>query len=245
MDEGKARLFVAINFPFSGTGKASEDTKWWLQYSSQPDTDAPRPDPASEPLAPLREWLLHWETTPAHEAGHAVAMILAGRPVRDLRVFVTMKNRSLGEVRPEPIDLTLRAAADSPAFGRHRLAREIVTAFAGPAAHLRHDPSRYFSGRRDDWRFALEVASTLGTLGKSNHFTYLRRSLVEAHRMMMDDRVWSAVTEIADSIRARNVEHTATMRGNRIRAIVQKHLPYGWDWSGIFAAPAAEERIAA
>lgn len=242
MDEGKARLLAAINFPLrTVVDPANEDAIWWLTYCRSSDEEASKEAPRPEVIdgtASFHKWVAHTETTSVHEAGHAVAMILAGRLVRDLQVFIVPKNGNLGMVRPKPRGLSIEAAARSPKFGAHGLAREMVIAFAGPAAELRFDPSHYHSGRRSDWNLAFSIASELDDLGMANRWTYLRTALVEAHQMMADDRVWSAVTEIADSIRTRNVEHVATMGGKRIQAIVQRHLPDGWAWSGTFAAPA-------
>lgn len=245
IDHGKARLSSAIDFPFShDASRGSEDARWWMELSNRPSVDDPAPDPAN-PLAAFTEWLWHTETTPVHEAGHAVAMTLTGRRVRDLRVFAVPRADALGMVRPEPLGLTVSAAARSPTFGPHGLARELVMTFAGPAAELRYDPSRYHSGRKGDWASAQDVAFNLHDLGYGNMFTYLRSALVEAHLMMMDERVWAAVTEIADAIKVRSFERVAAMSGKRISAIVQKHLPDGWPWSGIFEAPTSSERRAA
>ena len=163
--------------------------------------------------------------TSIHEAGHAVAMTLAGARVTVVYGFAP-NGCSVLQAREEGESLL-------------HICRGIPAIYAGPVAELRHDPRRvwsgmstkpYLSGGRvvaGDMHRAEAIAVAFDRLCKPPFL--LRLAWREACRMMADPDVWAAVTEIAAKLDKSRAARPS-LSGATVRKIVAKHLPNGWDW---------------
>lgn len=174
----------------------------------------------------------HWSVTPVHEAGHAVAMVLAGREVGTLSFKPWGGRKTLGRVTAlNPIH---GESAFAERLGPVGVAREIVTCFAGPAAELRCDPRRMFSGSRQDFRDAEGISKLYAFEGFGDSFEVHSAAWMEACRMMADDRVFASVTTLANRLN-KSYASLPRVAGGAVRSVVRKALPQGWDWRPPFA----------
>jgi hypothetical protein len=177
----------------------------------------------------------HLETTPVHEAGHAVAAVLAGRQLRDVYVYFFPQNGHLGMSRTVgPAKVELVELLEQ--IGVHGMAREVTSTFAGPAAELRFDARMVFSGLRKDYEDAEQICKFAEFEGIGMRFDWRDQAWAESCSMMQDDRVWGAVTEVSDRLK-RSTAFKARVTGRKVEEIVRRHLPDGWDWQGIFRRP--------
>lgn len=192
--------------------------------------------------AGIAAYFHHRQATSIHEAGHAVAAVLAGMPVKAVYVFPSGSKGNAGRVtfdmrpyRQLAVRLFVR--------GARSLAKEIVVSFAGPVAELRFHPAHVFSGAKGDREIAEVISKFAEEWRIGDRFEWFDGGWREACRMFRDERVWAAATEIADSLENSmawdfsNAEvPVARMRGTRVHRIVARHLPDGWDWPGIYSS---------
>jgi hypothetical protein len=177
------------------------------------------------------EWGHHLHTTPVHEAGHAVAYVLAGRTVKHVRFSLFgIRRDALGEcLLAGP---RIRVISDMvEEFGVVGVTRYLVGTFAGPVAELRYDPRRVAGGHRKDKESAEKLCKALDyELGLAERFELHEWAWRETCRMFSDDRVWTATEEIANRLKqSRAIIWKVT--GSVIHKIINRHLPNGWEWS--------------
>ncbi len=192
-----------------------------------------------------------------HEAGHAVAMVLAGRGVKHVTVnperFLLRgaSESNAGLAKPFPVEQHLR---DHPHLRVRVLARFLVETYAGPAAELRFKPGYEFEGAEGDLNQVHSHAVELAISDLSAHWElappsndggggkrldtefYLRAAWQETCRMFLDERVWAATLEITEDFLQRPYSEGGRHRmvGSKVQRLVHKHLPEGWHWSGLF-----------
>lgn len=175
---------------------------------------------------------LHGKITPVHEAGHAVALALSGRRVKQLKVWgwpargiVTPETSHGG--RRTPIDDFMRQ------HGPHGLLRDTVMSLAGPAAEMRFDDALWpMRGWHDDYfKQSMNVAGWMQDRHGVPAGGWLSAAWREACRIMLDERAWAAAMDIASVVQNSTAVITR-VQGSRIQKIVDKHLPEGWAWEG-------------
>lgn len=202
---------------------------WWALVDESP--------PASQEEALSH----HFETTPVHEAGHAVAATLAGRNVQYVTIWHPFarwtRTGACGLVECDdwesdatksPLQIPLEKIAAR--FGLKSLVHDLVQTYAGPAAEIRHDPRCVASGKQGDFDNAERCAKWLDAERGLDSFALQEWAWSEACRMMADPNVWAAVTAVADRLKASQALPPKTS-GGFIRSTVRKHLPAGWAWS--------------
>jgi hypothetical protein len=157
------------------------------------------PTDPNNSLAALRH---DHDVVPVHEAGHAVAFVLAGEQVRDVRCWLhTSDGTCAGEARHmkhgrHTVDEYLRD------FGRDQSIREVVSILAGSAAELRYNPERLAEGKLWDLDSLYDHLLALWFHGDDANELLHTWAWNEACRMFADDRVWAATLELADRLSA-------------------------------------------
>ena len=132
------------------------------------------------------------EATAHHEAGHAVASVALGLPLRYVPIRPDPEDGNLGHAARRATEPGFRPDIELPPAQRDRLERMCVAIFAGAEAERRfrglRGPARYDHGAaRHDYRQAVDLASYVeferATL--EPYLAYLRaraRAFVEAPR---------------------------------------------------------------
>lgn len=186
--------------------------------------------------APLPEldagqrWAYHVAFTATHEAGHAIAMRLAGEDILDVRI-ATLYHRVdgvWGKVRNTRLS-NLRSLNEVIAQeGRAALFKAMVSVLAGPAAEICLGGHCVGGGMRDDYNMAVQRAKWFecSTVGVSAHDA-LQAAWEEAHRMVADPRVWAVIQAIATEVSASDNSPKA-ISGDVVHSFVGHHLPDGW-----------------
>lgn len=179
----------------------------------------------------------HFDVTPIHEAGHAVAATLAGRKVKHVTVWHPVarwgKGNASGLVECddwEPDGGSAAMAKIAARLGPQALVLDMVQTYAGPAAEIRHNPRCAASGKEGDFDNAERCAKWLEMERGLDRFALQDWAWSEACRMMADSRVWRAVEAIADRVRTSTALPPRTS-GGYVRSCVRKSLPEGWIWS--------------
>lgn len=179
----------------------------------------------------------HFDVTPIHEAGHAIAATLAGRNIKCVTIWHPFarwrKTEACGFVECDdwasdsgPVALAKIAAR----LGPQALVLDMVQTYAGPAAEVRHNPRCAASGKEGDFDQAEKCAKWLDMTHGIDSHALQDWAWSEACRMMADPNVWGAVTAVADRLKASQVLPPKTS-GGFVRSTVRKHLPNGWAWS--------------
>lgn len=180
----------------------------------------------------------HWDTTPVHEAGHAVAHVLSGRLVKSVSIEAFPAGKTLGMCL---VDGPRKIAADAllALLGGAKFCRAVVASYAGPVAELRYNPARVFSGMRGDASSIEGMCKAYEALDCGDSYELQTAAWQKACRMFQSDAVWAATLEIAGRLKA---SHGLRPRisGKVVHSIVARHLPDGWGWSGEFSQAAWE-----
>lgn len=176
-----------------------------------------------------QRWKYHIAFTPTHEAGHAVALRLAGHDILYIR-FVPVH----GELRDamgvtgyrNPRSLKELLAQE----GRGGVFREMVSALAGPAAEIRLGGRYAGKGMEADCDIAINLANWFPhhAGGPSAHDA-LQAAWEEAHRLVSDPRAWAAIQAIAQQAGASKTS-LDEVSGDFVHSTVESHLPDGWEY---------------
>ena len=151
-----------------------------------------------------------------HEAGHAVACIVLGHPIKKLTIVET--GESLGScLSPSPIFLNYGDTKRD----RRRAAREcIVTIYAGPEAQRLLKTAAALCGCDGDEESAFEVSRDFGVLprgcsfvGDDRHWALLERIRLEARQLVRSH--WPTIEALAAALLVEG-----TLAGERIAEIV-------------------------
>lgn len=191
-----------------------------------------------EALAPESEALdHHFDVTPIHEAGHAIAATLAGRNIKHVTIWHPfarwVKADACGFVEYDDWEADRGPVAMAKIAGRlgpQALVLDMVQTYAGPAAEVRHNPRCAASGKSGDFDQAERCAKWLEMERGLDSFALQDWAWAEACRMMADTGVWAAVTAVADRLKVSQALPPKTS-GGFVRSCVRKHVPAGWAWS--------------
>lgn len=174
----------------------------------------------------------HLDCTPVHEAGHAVAYALAGQTVKSVSVaFIPSKTRC-GICRVDGVAGTAPEIID--AIGGAGYCRTVVATYAGGLAELRYNPARVFGGMKADRDSAERLCKDFERMDCGERYELQDAAWQEACKMFQHEAVWAATIEIADRLKRSN-SMNARVSGGAVHSIVKKHLPDGWQWSGLFS----------
>lgn len=187
-----------------------------------------------------QRWQYHLRFTPAHEAGHAVAMRLAGHDIHDISVASVYKRVSepWGYVRSAR-HYNGKTRLQDDFLAQEGLAgpfREMVSALAGPAVEIRLGGADVGTGMLYDYDIAAEWAKWFQSLnsGLTAEKT-LQAAWDETHRMVSDTCVWATIQAIAEQINGSRhtpltdmLEPAHSTSGEIVHSIIAHHLPNGW-----------------
>lgn len=188
-----------------------------------------------------------------HEAGHAVAAVLAGRRIRDVVVLSAGRGMTAGGQSRPHFDLEVGGNLTAG-----YLLRGIVQTYAGPVAELRFNPAFEFDGCGDDLDSNELYAGLLHEMtvnGVSDGDEILRRvqaagrtrldsrrpflvpAWQQACAMFLDERVWQVTMKVADYLHRRAPAARLRIEGDKVARWVREGIPEGWKWDEPFGSP--------
>lgn len=196
-------------------------------------------------LDDAKQWEYHKAFTPIHEAGHAIAMRLAGNDIHDIKLASAYGkiDGAWGRVRSvRSYNRNLRLGKELLAEeGRAGIFKGMISALAGPAAEMRLGGQYAGNGMQHDYCAAEKSAvwfqrKVIG-LGAEEA---LHVAWSEASRMVSAPNVWDAIHSVAkqviQSMDVLDEDKRHSTPGEFVHAAVKRHLPDGWayqipDWA--------------
>jgi len=178
------------------------------------------------------ELMHHLDCTPVHEAGHAVVYALAGRTVKSVSVPFAPSKTQCGVCRVDGVAGTAPEILE--ALGGAGYCRAVVASYAGGVAELRYNPARVFGGMKADRDFAERMCKDFERMDCGERYELQEAAWQEACKMFQHEAVWAATMEIAERLK-RSTSINARVSGGAVHSIVRKHLPSGWEWTGLFS----------